>query len=53
MMLLRMVVNFTARRCEAHEGGKLTPEIISHTAKVPCFNHFVAQEARECCSYGY
>ena len=28
---------------------KLTPEVISCTAEVPWFNHFVAQEARECC----
>ena len=35
------------------EGGKITPEVISRIAKVPWVNHFVAQEAREYCSYGY
>ena len=34
------------------EGGKLTPGVISRSAEVPWVNHFVAQEAREYCSYG-
>ena len=38
-------VNFTARGSEAHEGSKITPEVISHTTEVPWVNHFVAQEA--------
>ena len=31
-----------------HKGGKNNPKVI---LQVPCVDHFIAQEAREYCSY--